>query len=416
MMEKKSITKKSSPPLGRKAGFSEDLINERSDLELLGWRIKDTEPCPCGSNKAYKECCKNTTEATPNASKKPPEVQAMEKMRASMEKCCLYPDQTSCKGKIKEAHALQNNKIISLLAGSEHHVYMLNAKTKPILVPLENGEVIPIVEVSRTSANDATTETCFCDLHDNIAFAAIEKGAPDFDDSEEMKFVYAYKAFIFEYYKQTMGMKIFRRCYKTNPKAFQSKESVAIYRMLQLKEKEFEPIKKHFDSEILAGTHSGIFTCVVKIPEQIKFADYAFIAPSYDMNGYRIRHTKKGVMHRIALTIFPEQGKSWLLMSCLEGEKKIYEKFFKQMQEASVQKLKFYLNMVLLLFSENMVLSPDLWKSWTEDIQGVYTYYANLKGPDAKRMEMCLGFALKNANRDKSGSAYNTLPKINLFL
>ena len=289
-------------------------------------------------------------------------------------------------------------------------------KKKPILVPLENGEVIPIVEVSRTSANDATTETCFCDLHDNIAFAAIEKGAPDFDDSEEMKFVYAYKAFIFEYYKQTMSMKIFRQCFKTNPKAFQSKESVAIYRMLQLKEKEFEPIKKHFDSEILAGAHNGIFTCVVKIAEQIKFADYAFIALSYDMNGNRIRHTKKGVMHRIALTIFPEQGKSWLLMSCLEGEKKIYEKFFKQMQEATVQKLKFYLNMMLPLFSENMVLSPDLWKSWTEDIQGAYTYYANLNGSDGKRMEMCLGFALKNANRDKSGSTYNTLPKINLFL
>lgn len=104
---------------------------------MLGWKIKDTEPCPCGSNKAYKECCKNTTEAAPNASKKPPEVQVMEKMRASMEKCCLYPDQTSCKGKIKEAHALQNNKIISLLAGSEHHVYMLNAKKSQFLSHLK---------------------------------------------------------------------------------------------------------------------------------------------------------------------------------------------------------------------------------------------------------------------------------------
>lgn len=104
---------------------------------MLGWKIKDTELCPCGSNKAYKECCKNTTEVAPNASKKPPEVQVMEKMRASMEKCCLYPDQTSCKGKIKEAHALQNNKIISLLAGSEHHVYMLNAKKSQFLSHLK---------------------------------------------------------------------------------------------------------------------------------------------------------------------------------------------------------------------------------------------------------------------------------------
>ena len=82
---------------------------------MLGWKIKDTEPCPCGSNKAYKECCKNATEAAPNASKKPPEVQVMEKMRASMEKCCLYPDQTSCKGKIKEAQEiLEDYEIIPM--------------------------------------------------------------------------------------------------------------------------------------------------------------------------------------------------------------------------------------------------------------------------------------------------------------
>ncbi len=58
---------------------------------------------------------------------------------------------------------------------------------------MNNGKSELIVKVSRTSANDATTETCFCDLYDNIVFAVIEKGAPDFEEtSEEMKFVYAY--------------------------------------------------------------------------------------------------------------------------------------------------------------------------------------------------------------------------------
>lgn len=382
---------------------------------LFSWKIKDNEKCPCGSDKLYKDCCKGVSAIPPSASKKPPEVQIMEKMRSSMVKCCLHPDQANCHGKIKGAHALQNNKIISLLAGPERHVYMLNAKKQPLLVPLENGDVIPFVEISRTSANDATTETCFCDRHDNIAFATIEKGAPDFDNSNEMQFVYAYKAFIFEYYKQTMGMKIFRQCFKENPAAFQEKASVAMYRMLQLKSNEFEPIKKHFDSEILAGTHNGIYTCAVEIPEQIKFADYAYIAPSYDLNGKRIKNTKRGTMHRIALTIFPEQNKSWLIMSCLESEKKIFEAFFKQVKVASLKKLKFYLNMMLPLFSENMVLSPELWKSWTEEEQSAYSFYANLNGPDAKKMEMCLGFALKNAYRDKTGASYEVITKINLF-
>ena len=78
-------------------------------------------------------------------------------------------------------------------------------------MPLDDGKVIPWVQISKTSVNDATTETCFCDYHDNVAFAIIEKGAPDFDDSrDDMKFVYAYKAFIFEYYKQWIALDIFR--------------------------------------------------------------------------------------------------------------------------------------------------------------------------------------------------------------
>lgn len=68
-----------------------------------------------------------------------------------------------------------------------------------------------LVEFSKVSANDATTETCFCDRHDNIAFAVIEKGAPHFDiNSEPMKFIYAYKAFVFECYKREVSYKIFQ--------------------------------------------------------------------------------------------------------------------------------------------------------------------------------------------------------------
>lgn len=53
--------------------------------------------------------------------------------------------------------------------------------------------------------------------------------------------------------------------------------------MLQLKEQEFEPIKFHFDEQIMAGTFEGVVTCAIKILEQIRFAGYAYIAPDYDM-------------------------------------------------------------------------------------------------------------------------------------
>ncbi len=380
---------------------------------LFQSKIHNNEQCPCGSGIPFRECCKYRGPKE-NKSKEPPEVQVMKRMRASMKKCCLHPDKEKCKGRIKEAHALQNNRIISLLAGTERHVYMLNAKKQPMLIPLQNGETVPIAKISRTSANDATTETCFCDYHDNIAFAAIEKGAPDFDDSsEEMKFVYAYKAFIFEYYKQMLGLPIFQECFRDNPGAFLNKDAIGMYRMLQMKKAEFEPIKAAFDVQILAGTTEGLCTCVIQIPFQIAFAAYAYIAPDYDMDGYRIRHTHKGIMHRLAVTIFPEKNISWLLMSCFKNEVNYYNRLFSQLREASVDKLKFYLNTMLPLYSENMVLSPDLWKSWDQQTQIAYTYYANLTGSHARTMAMGIGMALRNAHR--SGSTYSGTPKINLF-
>ncbi len=243
-------------------------MNPLKYIKILG-----SEFCPCGSGIKYKECCKNKVVAMIQTSKKPPEVQVMEMMRKSMKRCCMHPDQAQCKGKIKAAHALQNNKIISMLAGSERHVYIMDTKKAPLIIPMENGELDVIVQMSKTSANNATTETCFCDLHDNIVFAAIEKGAPDFDEfNEKMKFVYAYKAFVFEYYKQRMAMDIYRECFMKNPEAFRPPLMIGMYRMLQIKTQEFEPVKSYFDKEIMAGTHSDIATYVIKIPERIKFA------------------------------------------------------------------------------------------------------------------------------------------------
>lgn len=312
---------------------------------------------------------------------------------------------------------MQNNKIISLLAGEERHVYMIDTKKRPLLVSLNTGEITPVVEISRTSANDATTETCFCDLHDNIIFAVIEKGAPDFDESrEDMKFVYAYKAFIFEYYKQRTAIDIFRKNFKANPNAFLTPDMVGMYRMLQLKMQEFEPVKKHFDSQILVNTYDGVTTCAVKLPYQIKFADYAYIALAYDLNGKKIKHTICGVAHRVAITIFPEKNQSWLLLSCLKEEEKIYKDLFEQISLATDNKLRFYINMVLPLYSENMVLSPELWKAWDVETQMAYTFYANLHGPEAYTIGMGIGMGLKNAARDKTGKAYLSPSKINLFL
>lgn len=190
---------------------------------VLHSRIKAEEDCPCGSGKQYANCCKNKPDYI-SKSKKPAEVQVMEMMRSAMIRCCMHPDKINCRGKIKNAHALQNNKILSLLAGSDRHVYTLDAKRQPYLYPMSTENIISIFEVHKTSVNDATTETCFCDYHDSEVFSLIEKDSPIFDENNKrMKFLYAYKAFIFEAYKDEVAYNAFQTCFSKTPSAYQSK-------------------------------------------------------------------------------------------------------------------------------------------------------------------------------------------------
>ena len=380
--------------------------------------IHDDEPCPCGSGKAFLNCCKNKPDSGPTKSPKPAEVLIMEQMRAyeRRQKFCLHPDRTSCQGRIKEAHALQNHKIISLLAGSDNHVIMQDHTKQPLV--LADNPINPdmIVQFEKVSGNKATTQSCFCDLHDTELFKVIEAGAPDFDpNNEEMRFVYAYKAFIFEYAKQIKLMSIWRKSFSKRPQVFSISELVKMYRIQSMRIDEFEYVKKHFDSEILSGTHNEIETCVITIPYRIGFANYAYIAPDFDVNGEKIQTIdRNGNMHRLAVTVIPEKCQSYILLSCLSSEEPIYHNFFKQLSTAPLEKTQYYFNLILPLFSENLVLSKELWTAHSEMGKIGITHLANLKGDDHFKMSHTIGMMLRNAAKDPKMD-YSKRGEIDLF-
>lgn len=380
--------------------------------------IHDDELCPCESGKLFSNCCKNKPDFGPINSPKPTEVILMERMRTHLKKrkVCLHPDPTSCQGHIKEAHALQNHKIISLLASSDNHVMMQDHTKQPIVIDDDPLNPVVIVPFSKVSGNKATTQSCFCDLHDTELFKPIEAGAPNFDpDNEEMRFIYAYKAFVFEYAKQLQLMSILKESFAERPQVFSIPEIVKEYRVQCMRMKEFEPVKNHFDSEIMLGTYNGIETCVFKIPYQIGFANYAYIAPDFDLNGERIETIdEEGKMHRLAVTVLPETNQSYILLSCLSSEEKIYRDFFDQIQTSGIDKVLFYLNLLLPLFSENLVISERLWNNHSEKGQFGLVHMANLIGTDQFNLSQTIGMALRNAAKNKK-TDYSKRGEIDLF-
>ena len=380
--------------------------------------IHDDELCPCGSGKLFFNCCKNKSDSEPISSKKPMEVLLMERIRKNLKKrrFCLHPDQTGCQGNIKEAHALQNHKIISLLANDDNHVMMQDHMKRPIVLYDNLPNPVVIVPFSKVSGNKATTQSCFCDLHDTELFKPIETGAPDFNpNNEEMKFVYAYKAFIFEYAKQLQLMSILKETFAERPQVFSLPKMVKEYRIQCMRMEEFEPVKNHFDLEIMSGMHDGIVTCVITIPHRVGFANYAFIAPDFDLNGEKIETIDdEGKMHRLAVTVLPESDQSYILLSCLSYEEKIYHDFFNQIQASEIDKILFYFNFLLPLFSENLVISEKLWNNHGEKGQLALEHMANLVGSDQLYLSQAIGMALRNAAKNKKTN-YSKRGEIDLF-
>lgn len=379
--------------------------------------IHDEEPCPCGSGKEFSNCCKYKTDPGPLKTSKPPQVSVMEDMRKSLKRFqfCLHPNQSSCRGKIKEAHALQNNKIISLLAGNDNHVIMQDHSKQPLVYGTSLSPIV-IVPFSKVSGNKATTQSCFCDFHDTELFRVIESGAPNFSpDNEQMKFLYAYKAFIFEYAKQKRLMHIFREQFAKRPSVFTLPENVERYRTQCLRSKEFDPVKKHFDYELLSNTYNGVETCVITIPFRIGFANYAFIAPDFDLNGEIINTIDStGMMHRLAVTVFPENNKSFILLSCLSFEMYIYRAFFEQIKTSQLEKVLYYFNRFLPLLSENLVLSKELWQSLNENGQFALIHMTNLLGDDYFKLSQVFGMELRNAAKNKYAD-YSKRGTVDLF-
>ena len=160
-------------------------------------------------------------------------------------------------------------------------------------------------------------------------------------------------------------------------------------------------VKNFFDNGVLHKDYKGLETCVVEIPEQIKFANFACIGLNYDMDGKKIRNMKNKVINRLYLTIFPEDKRSYILVSCLGKDKKIYQKFMEQLQNQDINLIKYYFTLVLPLYSENIVLSPTLWEGWDEKAQMAFTFYSNRKGAQFAAYNQAVKFGLHNLQSKK---------------
>lgn len=362
--------------------------------------LSNKEPCPCGSGKTYKECCK----------KKPTKMFHNEKealhftgqmMKKSKRKICLYEGcSVKPKGIIK-AHALQENRILNKLAVNGI-VKMQDFTENPVILEIVPNRPEPFYFLTDVPISSATIATCYCKTHDDLLFAKIEKKQYDLQslDNEQL-FLFAYKTFAFELYTQMAAMKFNCLMFENVPQTQKNPLVIHEYRNCKEKLKDLQCYKTYFDNALERKDFNGLETIVFEIPFEIQFANYMTISPPFDIEGKKIKAIEKKTkrLKFMFFTSFPVNGKSYILISALKDDMKYFGEYFQKMRTAPLSLVEYYINVLIPLYSQNLIISPNLWNKWDERTQaGVQFAVAD---PQSSKMLLALKFYLKNISKSK---------------
>lgn len=326
------------------------------------YQIDNNEPCPCGSNLLYKNCCKKSTKQnylfTDDILHNGKRISKImnDLYKKTDFKTCLYPIKSECEKSIKEAHTLQDNGVLSLLCDEHQNVMVAN----PLKISYENTAIVPV------SRHNATTFYGFCSYHDSKVFSPIE--TKPYIHSDEQNFLFAYRALAQEYHKKTRLKKSMQISFKENPSCLTIPEVVANYRLQMLAVQDSEMIKEIFDNAILSSQNDILETLVIPYVGQLAFSTTFMCSLAYDLRYRMINDPYSFDSKRqkpLFLSAISGQQTSYFIFSCLKQDYSEYENFFNDLNNMEIDKFRMFINNFIPLYTENIILSPALWNSWT---------------------------------------------------
>lgn len=364
------------------------------------FRLSNKEPCPCGSGKIYKECCKQKPIKMFHNQKEALHFTG-QMLKKSKKKFCLYEGCSAKPKSIIKAHALQENRILNKLAVNGM-VKMQDFTKDPVTLEIEKNKPEPFYFLTDVPISSATIATCYCKSHDDLLFAKIEKWQYDLQtlDSEQ-QFLFAYKTFSFELYTQMAADKFNCLMFENVPQTAKNPLVVHEYRNCKEKLKDLQRYKMYFDNALKCKDFSGLETVIFEIPFEIQFANYMTISPPFDIEGKKVkafeRKTKR--LNFMFFTSFPIENKSYILISALKDDMKYFSDYFKKIRTAPLSLVEYYVNALIPLYSQNLIISPNLWNRWSEKAQaGVQFAVAD---PQSSKMLLGVKFYLQNIAKTK---------------
>lgn len=311
-------------------------------------KIGRNEKCSCGSGKKYKNCCLNVYRDEENITDIDVKNIIKEIKKKSRIKECLHPDKEGCSEKIIGAHSIQNNKILNKIS-TDGMVYMFTPHNNDVF------EVMP-----KWGRKQATVFTGFCGIHDCNTFKLIENEV--FDSSEDHIFLYIYRAFCLEYHKKKEAInmdKIFKDIYKIELYD-KVHNGLSAYEVVL---KDLESYKAEFDKALMIDKYNILTSIVWNFDKEIKFAASGGYILEYDLVGNKIQNINCIDVRReyIYISIFPEQDKSYCIISWLKSNDELFKNYKNQLESLDINERKKYINNLIPIITENIAINPKAW-------------------------------------------------------
>ncbi|MBT3865820.1 hypothetical protein HOF78_01810 [Candidatus Woesearchaeota archaeon] len=259
---------------------------------------------------------------------------------------CLHPNKDECDKKIIKAHSIQNNKILNKIS--------------------EDGDIIQINNCGAelVGRGKATTFKGFCSKHDSALFLPIEQ--IDFEPkNEEQCFLYAYRSIAKEIMAKKSVISEMKEFIKIKGNNYPSINNLIMGNEVGLND--LGKIKEKLDHCLINSKFGGIKTKLVILDRDYSVAVSSCFYPVYDFKGKMINNLEdyKSIPQPMIFTIFPQNGKTYILLSYLSNDSKM-EEFTKQMSEFSDAEVNTVVNNLIVLYCENFVLSPKKWSAMSE--------------------------------------------------
>ncbi|WP_265939759.1 hypothetical protein [Bacillus thuringiensis] len=307
---------------------------------------------------------------------------------------CFHQDE-NCSGNIIKAHSIQNNRILNKIA-EDGEVCMITGENDDSLILTSTME--------RIGRKRATTFTGFCGRHDKDLFTPIEDKEYQ-KGNQEQEFLFAYRALAKEYHTKTTVGDMYRKVlqylraeeYDKLSDIFNGNSKPEIHKIVHVArtfkkclvgneyaEAKLNLYKDRMNSFLENSQFDEIITEVIELNEEYHIAVSSITFIEKDLNGRIINNIgdSKISLAPLFITVFPQDGKTYILLSYFKRNERRYKFIKEQILTESIEMQKVIVSNLIVAYLENWAISPIKWNELSKEMRAkIHKYFVDTITP-----------------------------------